>query len=214
MILVGYFLYSGVGISMMMHRYWTHKSFEFKHPIIEYVCTWFALMSVRGSVLGWVYVHRLHHAYSDEEKDPHSPVHRGYKVMFTSSVEQPEKIQRSIVRDLINKRQVDTDKYYMGLLLIWAIVLLLISPSVFYFFWVVPVTLTKIIWNIFIYAGHAYGYRNHETRDQSRNSTLFGLLLWGEGYHNNHHNSPKSIKLSETKYEFDTMFHVINLVKK
>ncbi len=30
------------------------------------------------------------------------------------------------------------------------------------------------------------GYRNYETRDDSRNLWWVGLLAWGEGWHNNH----------------------------
>src|SRR5262245_34895199 len=34
--------------------------------------------------------------------------------------------------------------------------------------------------------GHCFGYRNYDTRDNSRNSFWVALLTFGEGWHNNH----------------------------
>ena len=47
-VLVGYFLYSGIGVSVMLHRYYSHHSFEFKNNILKWICTWFAIVAGRG----------------------------------------------------------------------------------------------------------------------------------------------------------------------
>lgn len=209
-----YFMYMGVGIGMTIHRYYTHKCFEFKYDWMRYVATFFAILSSRGSILGWVYVHRIHHATSDTEKDPHSPVFKGFKVMFPHLVGYPEHINRGIVRDLLNREQVNIDKYFMLFIMSWVLVLSLISLPVLYFAFILPVTLTKLIWNSFTYYSHMHGYRNYETSDNSRNSIIYNILLFGEGMHNNHHHNASRSDWQNHWYEFDLIGRLINIIKK
>jgi stearoyl-CoA desaturase (delta-9 desaturase) len=96
-VLLGYFMYSGVGVSMMLHRYWTHKSFEFKYPFVKWLFTWFALQAGRGSILGWVHIHREHHAYSDTNKDPHAPNINGWRVFFPHVLNYGVEIKKYLV---------------------------------------------------------------------------------------------------------------------
>jgi stearoyl-CoA desaturase (delta-9 desaturase) len=209
-----YFLYSGVGVSMMLHRYWTHKSFEFKSKTLMYVCSWFALMAGRGSIIGWVHVHREHHAYSDTVKDPHAPNINGWRVFFPHLMEYGSEIKKYLVRDLFNKEQLDINKYYKLLVLTWVIFLFLLSPWLFFFAWAVPIALTHLALNSFTYFGHSFGYTNHLHRDHSKNLWPFGLLLWGEGWHNNHHKNPGKWNLQENWWELDLISYVIRAVKK
>ena len=214
LLFVAYFLYSGIGISMMMHRYWTHKSFEFKSSFIKWLCTWFALMAGRGSIIGWVYVHREHHAFSDTEKDPHSPLHKGWRVFFFHMMGYTSTLNKKIVRDLLTRDQVNIDKYYVLIVSSGVISLLLISPWLAFWAWAVPVTLVKIVWSSFIYFGHNTGYQNHVTRDNSKNCWPFAILMWGEGWHNNHHNNPRAWYLKENWWEFDIVGNIIKVIKK
>lgn len=214
LLLVAYFLYSGIGISMMMHRYWTHKSFEFKSDTVKWIFTWFALMAGRGSVIGWVYVHREHHTFSDTEKDPHSPLHKGWRVFFFHMMGYTGTLNKKIVRDLLTRSQVDIDKYYVLIVLSGVASLLLISPWFAFWAWAVPVTLVKLVWSSFIYFGHAIGYQNHATRDNSKNCWPFALLMWGEGWHNNHHNNPRAWHLKENWWELDVVGNIIKVIKK
>jgi stearoyl-CoA desaturase (delta-9 desaturase) len=94
--------------------------------------------------------------------------------------------------------------------------LLLINPWLAYFVWFLPVALTSVVWNSFIYYGHTtkFGYTNFETRDTSTNSWLFSILLWGEGWHNNHHNKASSYTTQEKWWEIDVIGYLITLVKK
>jgi fatty-acid desaturase len=214
LIFTGYFLYSGIGISMTMHRYLTHKSFEFSNKFIKWICIWFALMAGRGGLLGWVYTHRMHHAFSDTEKDPHF-VNFNLKGMFFPSYSHlTQKINLRIIKDLLDQKYINLDKYYHLLLLIWATFLFLISPELLYFFWIVPVALTHIILNSFIYIGHISGYKNYEHRDNSVNSWIYGILFWGEGWHNNHHKNPQNWSMTVKWWEIDLIALIINLVKK
>jgi stearoyl-CoA desaturase (delta-9 desaturase) len=75
-----FYILNILGIWMTLHRYYSHKSFNFRYLFLKYIFTLIAILAGRGSPLGWVYLHRQHHAYSDTEKDPHSPKNVGYKI--------------------------------------------------------------------------------------------------------------------------------------
>jgi stearoyl-CoA desaturase (delta-9 desaturase) len=74
-IIFSYFIYmtlAAIGITSGYHRYFAHKEFKATQwqEIIMLYC---GLLCGGRSVLGWVGVHRMHHAYADTELDPHSP---------------------------------------------------------------------------------------------------------------------------------------------
>ena len=67
-----FYLFTGFGVTVGYHRLFTHRSF--KCP--DWVRYSFAIagsMAIEGSVISWVADHRRHHAFSDQEGDPHSP---------------------------------------------------------------------------------------------------------------------------------------------
>ena len=51
-----------------------------------------------------------------------------------------------------------------------------------------------------------WGYRNYETREDSRNNWLFALLTNGEGWHNNHHADPRSARHGHKWWEVDVTY--------
>jgi stearoyl-CoA desaturase (delta-9 desaturase) len=213
-IVLFYFLYSGVGISMTFHRYWTHKSFEFKSNIVKWVCTWFGLMSGRGSVIGWVHIHREHHAYADTEKDPHSPKYKGWRLFFPNLIDYGVKINRSIIREFWNKTHLSINRYYMLLILVWVLFLSLISIEAAYFAYIVPVTITQYMHNSFIYFGHKNNHTTPYDRDDSKNQWFYGYFLWGEGWHKNHHKNARANYFGSNWWQLDLAGAFIKLVKK
>jgi len=209
-----YFLYSGVGISMMYHRYWTHKSFKM-NSFLVWLCSFFGIVTGRGSIVGWVYVHRLHHKYSDTEKDPHRPPnYKKWKVFFPHLMGYGEKMNVFVVRDLLTKTHARIGKYYLAIVLGYAGILFVISPALFYFAWALPVAITNIMYNTFLVAGHEHGYTNHAAGNESTNTWPFGYLLWGEGWHNNHHAKPGNYNFGSKWWEFDPIGYLIERVKK
>jgi stearoyl-CoA desaturase (delta-9 desaturase) len=190
-----YNLYSSAGISMMYHRFWTHKSFEFKFDWMKWPFTLLACLVGKGSPLAWVYVHRLHHANADTENDPHSPHYGGFRIMGFKSINL-EKLKVFIVRDMLNKEQKFLNDWYLGIIIAWATILLLISPSVFYFCWVLPVAILQVAQDLFNYFAHTHGYRNFETKDTSTNNFWLWPLILGEAWHNNHHGEPKAFNFA------------------
>jgi fatty-acid desaturase len=107
-------------------------------------------MSGRGSPIGWVYVHRIHHAYSDSEKDPHSPKNLGFKLFGFKHIEEHSgKMNYFLVKDLMNSIQLKINEYYFLIILIAALSLSLLNPSMLYFIWILPVFLVQLSQNSF-----------------------------------------------------------------
>ena len=71
-LLVGFYVACGLGITVGFHRLFTHRSFETSAPLRA---LWAILgsMAMQGPLTQWVTDHRKHHALSDQPGDPHSP---------------------------------------------------------------------------------------------------------------------------------------------
>jgi stearoyl-CoA desaturase (delta-9 desaturase) len=75
---------------------------------------------------------------------------------------------------------------------------------------------TVLVWHITWSVnsiGHVWGYRNYETRENSRNSLLIGLISNGDGWHNNHHADQRAASHGHKWWELDVT-HITLLVLK
>src|SRR3974377_2536353 len=60
------------GIGMGYHRLHTHRGYK-APKWFEYFVAVCGALTLEGGPIFWVATHRLHHQYSDQEGDPHSP---------------------------------------------------------------------------------------------------------------------------------------------
>jgi stearoyl-CoA desaturase (delta-9 desaturase) len=210
--MISFYVLNILGVWMMMHRYYSHKSFEL-NPILKWMFTVIAVLTGRGSILGWVYLHRLHHAYSDQEKDPHSPHNLGYKMFgFGHMKKQEGEMKIFLVKELMTPEQLFIHKWYMLLLLPIVISIGLIDLQFLYWAWIVPAMLIQFSTSNFNYFGHTHGYRNYETKDQSRNNILLWPIILGEAWHNNHHADAKNLSTRHKFWEIDPLEWLIKLI--
>lgn len=210
--LSSFYILNILGIWMTLHRYYSHKSFEL-NLMFKWIFSTIALLAGRGSILGWVYLHRLHHAYSDQEKDPHSPHNLGYKLFgFGHMKKQEGEMKIFLVKELMTPEQLFIHKWYMLLLLPILIVFALIDLQLFYWAWLVPAMLIQLSTNNFNYFGHTTGYRNYETKDQSRNNALLWPIILGEAWHNNHHADAKNYSTKHKFWEIDPLTWIIKVI--
>ena len=214
--LFSFYILNILGNWMTLHRYFSHKSFEFKNDILKWFFTLLSVLSGRGSPLGWSYLHRKHHAYSDTEKDPHSPKFLGYKIFgfghYKKQEEEP--MQIFLVKDLMTKEQLFIHKWYMAIVLSFVVALAIINLELLYFIWVLPAFLVHISQNNFNYFGHTSGYRNFVTKDDSRNNIWLFPFILGEAWHNNHHANPKDCSTQVKDKEYDPVMIIISIIKK
>lgn len=208
-----YYFYSAIGVSIMMHRFWTHKSFEFRSKIIENIFTLISILASRGSPLAWVYIHRQHHAHSDTEQDPHSPKYVGFR-LFGLKKTSAEEIKIFVIKDMLNKKQIFINDYYIAIVLLSVLVLAVINPYLIYFAWALPVFVNQMVQDLFNYFAHVSGgYRNTESKDDSHNVFWLWPFILGEAWHNNHHASPRDFDFKRRWWELDPQSLLVRLVK-
>ena len=211
-VLFVYFLTACLGATITLHRYYSHRGFEFKNKFLE---KFFILCSVWGAVgdpISWVNTHRNHHRLTDRVGDPHSPKILGFfRVQWLSMFNTPTSLR--MVPDLIRDNfLVFIHKYYFHFHWFVLVSLLLINWKLAMIIYLVP---AAIVWNMGSFInnfGHTVGYRSYESDDTSRNNLVLGYAVWGEGWHNNHHNAPKNVKFGEKWWEFDMGYEIIKLV--
>ena len=205
--------YSVLGISMMLHRYYSHKSFKL-NSFVKWFFTAFAVLAGRGSPLGWVYIHRIHHATSDTEKDPHSPHNENFNFIGFKPVQENKKINHFIVKELLTAAHIKIDQYYLLLILGFLALLFLIDYNLIFYAWAIPVFVVSVTQTMFNYFAHMKGYRNFETTDRSTNNVYLWPFILGDAWHNNHHANAANISTKVLKYEYDPIGVLINFIKR
>lgn len=207
--LVLWWVSGSLGIGLGYHRLLTHRGFKVP-KWLEYTLSLFGTLALQSGPLSWVSTHRIHHAFTDQENDPHSPRHGTYWahigwIFRGTSQNQTEETMRRYCPDMIDDKVhrvlnrfywVPTVLVGVGLyaiggfgMMLWGIFLRTVMG--WHFTWLVNS------------ATHLWGSRRFETRDDSRNNGLVAALSWGEGWHNNHHAHPRSAKHGLTWYEID-----------
>lgn len=209
---VFYYAFMVVGVGVVMHRYYAHKSFEFRNKFLKYLFTFISIIACRASPLAWVYVHRLHHAHADTEKDPHRP---DKLRLFSFREATVTDLKIFVIRDMLSKDQKVIHDYYFLFLFAWIILLAIINPTLIYFAWLLPAMITQIVQDVWNYYAHipGNGYVNFSTTDNSRNVGWLWPFIFGEAWHNNHHKNPLSIEKNNW-WEFDPVVYLIALVRK
>ena len=56
---------------------------------------------------------------------------------------------------------------------------------------------------------HRVGSRRYETKDDSRNNFWLAMITFGEGWHNNHHHYPASVRQGFYWWEIDVTYYIL-----
>ena len=208
------------GVGLAFHRLLTHRSFK-TPKWLEYFLTFCGTLAVQSGAIKWVTTHRIHHAHTETDQDPHSPrngtywAHIGW-IMRGTSQEHDEATIKKYSPDLIKDPvHVFMSRYYWVSSIIAGAVLYSIGGY------------SMVLWGVFARvvfgwhmtwlvnsATHIWGTRRFETRDDSTNNALVAAVTFGEGWHNNHHAQPSSAKHGLAWYEFDVNWVTIWLLEK
>ncbi len=209
-LLIAFNVLAGLGVTVGYHRMLTHRSFQ-PNPVVKFIFLVFGSMAVEGPALQWAAIHIKHHAHSDREGDPHSPLegfwhaHMGW--MFKTTDADPNVYCRNLVRDPIVVFVSHT--FIFWVLLSLAIPFAIGGWTGLLWGGLVRIFFTHhITWSVNSVC-HTFGKREFETRDQSRNEWIVGLLGLGEGWHNNHHAFPRSAFHGLHWWQFDLSGYVI-----
>ena len=170
-------------------------------------------------------LHRMHHAYSDTERDPHSP--HFFKDVFGMMIAtknmylayllhkiEPEPAFRGNYPEWTLIDKIGDSWFWRlgcGLLYIWFYVAF--APSAWWFL-LLPIhfLMGPIHGAIVNWCGHKYGYSNHDNDDHSKNSLPWDFLLMGELFQNNHHKRPNSPNFASKWWEFDPTYPMMKVM--
>lgn len=203
-------------MSLSYHRYHTHKGVVLSKWVDMPMQVWLWLVTSLNKV-DWVSVHIFHHAHSDLEKDPHSPVQKGiWHALFLGVFDYTQ--GKSLPEVLRIKKTIQTNKLeafmqnhsFTGPVIMSFIMIVLFGPK-----WGALLSVVNFMTSpIFAIGGvnalaHWWGYRNHVTTDNSRNIGFLlplNFLICGELDHNNHHAHMRSCSFRHRWFEFDIGF--------
>jgi stearoyl-CoA desaturase (delta-9 desaturase) len=213
--------------TFFQHRYAAHGAFKMSKfwEKTFYILTYISQGSSYMSPRAYAIMHRMHHAYTDTEKDPHSP---SYSKNMIAMMWRTRKIYSEIFRE----KFVLEDRFTKNLpewksFDKWAhstfsrIIWVLIYVAIFVFFasniWVwllLPVIISMGIFHgaIINWFAHKYGYINFKLKNTSQNLLSLDFLMLGESYHNNHHKRPSSVNFGSKWHELDPVYPVIKLL--
>ena len=228
----GCYVFGTLGINLGFHRLLSHRSFKCS-PLFEHALAVLGVCCLQKTPGQFVATHRAHHQHEDDEEDPHSPFvtffwgHMGWLFVENRQFDNAatyDRYARDVFRDpfyLWLERNFNWLWMYglhavlfflagfaigclgpegsliggvqFGLsLLVWGVLLR-------------TVLVWHITWSVNSFA-HVWGYRSYETRGNSRNNVLVGLISNGDGWHNNHHADQRAASHGHTWWELDVTY--------
>ncbi len=214
--------------TFFLHRYSAHAMFKMS-KFWENFFYLFTYITQGSSFLipkAYAILHRMHHAYSDTEKDPHSPhfAKNMFDMMWKTKVIYLEYVEGKSTEDRFMKNlpewkfldwfgQSPFSRLAWGTAYVifyayflpaglWYLYLLLLVH-----FLMGPIHGAIVNW-----AGHKYGYRNFKSSDLSRNSLVFDFVAGGELFQNNHHHYPDKMNFAVRWFEIDPTYPVIKVL--
>jgi fatty-acid desaturase len=237
---LGHFFFGMLGITVGYHRLLTHRGFTC--PVwLEHTLATLGMCNLQDSPARWVAIHRLHHQHSDHQPDPHSPLanflwaHVGWVVCRHRDLDRTTHYER-YVRDLLRDPFYLRMERYSGWFFVFVAHAILITlAGGLYGYFVAGGSSSEVlryaaswyVWavavrTVFVLHGtwavnsltHVAGYRNYETRDNSRNNWFVALWAHGEGWHNNHHAQPRAARHGHRWWELDMSWWVILMLEK
>lgn len=234
-------MWFGHALGIFHHMLLTHRSFKIAKPL-EYIGALLGTLSWRGPMAApvrYVAMHRVHHMYSDQEQDPHSPIHGiwhsllGWFWWFPQAFVQPsgyEKFAPDVAKDRFLRF---LDRNVNLLQMVFAALVFATAgfapgalkgevnfdpenATAFLIYGVfVKSFLVIYLSNAVDVINHTVGYRNYDTKDTSTNSALMGIIHLGGAvsWHNNHHAHPAYFKVKANWWEIDVHHRALKFLE-
>jgi stearoyl-CoA desaturase (delta-9 desaturase) len=195
-----------------LHRYFAHRAFATSRAF--QLALGVACAAFFGDPIGFAGHHRLHHRYSDTDRDYHGP-RRGLWFGWIGHLLQDAYAEEELLRatpDLVRYPELVWLHRY-GYLAGAAAAALTFAVGGWTWFaagyclaWCLVAVHGASAVN---YLGHRGGRQRYDTGDRSSNLPLLAVLLLGEGWHNNHHRFPSAARTGHRWYEPDPLYWML-----
>lgn len=228
-IFLGMYALTVLGITVGFHRLFVHRSFETYMPV-KVVLTAVGSMALEGTMIHWVGLHRWHHQHSDHPDDVHSPHQHGrglfgflrgfwHAHIGWAFYADPPGLDH-YVQDLQKSPTLRAASALFPLWVALGLALPAVAGGVLSGSW--AGAWTGLLWGGFVRifvvhhmtwsvnsVCHIWGRRTYRSEDESRDNFLFGVLAFGEGWHNSHHAFPSSARHGLRWWQLDVTYWVI-----
>jgi len=215
-------------ITGLYHRYFSHRTFKTSR-LGQFIFGLLGASAVQRGPIWWAAHHRHHHAHSDQDGDIHSPkqvgfwrAHMGWFLSrrgFTPDMKY--------VRDLLKFRELRwLDRFDMAIptllgvgMFFLGMLLERVAPQLGTNGW------QMLVWGFFISTvvcyhatytinslSHVFGRQRYRTGDTSRNNWFLALITLGEGWHNNHHHYPNTVRQGFYWWEIDVSYYILKVL--
>ncbi|MCZ6563219.1 MAG: fatty acid desaturase [Deltaproteobacteria bacterium] len=227
LLFVGHWYSSIFFQSFFLHRYGAHRMF-YMSRFWERVFYFLTFISIGPSFFNpraYAVMHRRHHAYSDQEGDPHSPKFFSNILSLlwgTIKFYLKTELKRAEPKDAFERNCPEWDSFDK-LTNRWSVRIIFAGLYVLFYYyfaaawWMyfllsVHLMMGGVVGTLVNWFGHRYGYVNFdETNDSSKNCFPIDLLLLGELLQNNHHKFPGRPNFAVTAFEVDPLYPIIVL---
>ena len=225
---VGLYALRMFAITGFYHRYFSHNAYRTSRAA-QFVFALVGATGVQRGALWWASQHRHHHVHSDQPEDMHSArqhgffwSHMGWFMARENFVTRRERVERLLQYPELRF----LDRYDALVPLLFALTLYGAGEALAHF---APALQTNgwqmVVWGfclstVALYHAtftinsltHCFGQRRYATRDDSRNNLWLALLTFGEGWHNNHHHFPGSVRQGFFWWEIDMTYYGLRLL--
>lgn len=209
------------------HRYGAHRMYSM-HKRWErffYLCAYAAQGPSFLVPRAYGILHRMHHAFSDTPKDPHSPMnHSSVWTMMLATKRRYDDFAYDRVQPearfdggLPSWPGLDRLSQSWVMRIAWGTAYTLFylkfatQPWMFallpFHYVMGPVHGAIVNW-----CGHRYGYQNFDNGDHSRNTLVFDFLTAGELFQNNHHKFATRPNFAARWFEVDPGYALIRVL--
>jgi stearoyl-CoA desaturase (delta-9 desaturase) len=211
-----------IGGSISLHRWICHRAFEPRNKLVKWFLLWAGIQCTLGSIPGFAGAHRLHHAYSDTDRDPFvlkNNLWHNVKLWFYHFPKMS--ISPKMIVDLM--RDKDIKLSYTHYWKIWAIYPLIVLATggieAFVYFVALPIVWMVLGMSYVTVVAHSPRWRKmfkaktKTDSDWSWDSKFFSILFAGEGFHGCHHKDPSQSDYSNMSGKFDASGWLIRYLK-
>lgn len=214
--------------TFFLHRYSAHRMFTMNRFWERFFFLFTAITQGSSYLSPRTYgiLHRMHHAFADQEGDPHSPKHSSHVFdmfvktwkIFHSIRHGKIQIDPRFTKDLPDWNFFDQIVHHWITRILWCAGYTLFYIYFATYWWMyillplhfVMGPLHGVIINWF---AHKFGYTNFKLNDTSVNLMPIDIFMMGEGYHNNHHKHPSKLNFGNRWFEIDFSYPFILMMK-